>query len=98
LDDESKPYSERLSLEERDRKVAKEMRSFILKRNQFNEQDLFALDLSKRCGYEALWHLIPIFCQCPQEELSRRFMRRVMEALVGWGNEHDDINWELEYR
>jgi hypothetical protein len=97
LQNETKPYPQRLSNEEKNIKAAEGVRAFILGGTLFNEQDLLALDLSKQWGYDALWHLIPIFCQRPQEKLSQKFIKRVMEALISWWNEHEDIYWELEY-
>jgi hypothetical protein len=97
LRENAKPYSQQLSQESRKKEIIEDLRSIILKRESFNEQELFNLDLSDRWGQSALWHLIPIFSQRPQEELSRRFFKLVADALVEWWDEdkhtkNDTIN------
>jgi len=87
LRENAKPYSQQLSQESRKKEMIEDLRSIILKRKSFNERDLFTLDLSERWGQTALWRLIPIFSQRPQEELSRRFFKLVADALVKWWDE-----------
>ncbi|UEC42914.1 MAG: AAA family ATPase [Methanothrix sp.] len=104
LQEKTKPYSERLSREEKARDIAKKISEFIHKRESLDEQELFDLDLFEAWGQESLLRLIPILYNGPQGEMSRKFFRYVADSLVGWwnkyegsrGDTHEYRNYELE--
>ena len=96
LQEKSKPYPEQMSFEARYNEAVRKVRSFILSRPQFNEQDLLDLNLSEYWEYNALWHLVQIISQCPKEELSHEFMKLLGDAIIKWWD-IDNINWEMEY-
>ena len=96
LDEESKPYSERMRFEARNREVALKVRSFILLKPKFDEQVLFELNLSECWEYKALQHLVLVTSQSPHEKVSRKFMNLLAESIVKWWD-MDNIDWEIEY-
>jgi len=86
--EKAKPYSEQLSREDRARELADKVRSFIIRRDTLDEQELFELDLSKSWGQIALHHLIPMIGQRPQEDIAQKFFRYVADSLVGCWNKY----------
>jgi len=99
----TRPYMERTERNNRAMEIASDVRSFIIRREPFNEQELFDLNLNERWGQAALQHLITIMDQQPQERLTKRFFGHIGEVLVGWWKEnkrtrsHTRMNYDISH-